>query len=720
MPVIDFVSNLTGLSQTVSLGIIITILIWGFAGGFWYILRFLSFSIDSMLVGFIKFMYDEIIVLIEGELFNDKLIDATLRNIYLFLGLIIFFRLGALLIKYILNPDLAADRRSGSDQIVKRVIMGMVGIVLTPLIFTFARDFQVAVIKDGIIQRIIIPSEMINNTSSLYKNGGGYLGVLTLSGFVSPSERASGINKIKYERSNARGMILYEINAGQPIIGVGNYYHYNYFPIISTIALGYLLHIMIYIALDLVVRFLNLFLYRMLSPIAFVEYMINGKEDGLFIRWYKGVLNTYFLLFIRVLSIWFFVFMMSLLGAGAGGEYTSGTLLQTAENDMLLKGLILIAILGFSKDLPKKIADLFGLQIEESSATGFLGKALSVAGGLAGAGLGIASAGVSGLGRGLGGLAEGVANKRNNRRSNRHKEIMSRLENQSKLDKKDRLKGFEHYDENRHKNVRPSDIRKMDRYLAAEEKAKKDSAIRSRLGLKEDAKVGFVQRAEDKVVQAKDAIFSDKKSGTAPKISTQGAKRSIFPKLLDDDKVREHYGLPSTHKVTLRERLSATVEAKIDKKLDLKAGNNKLQINADNVTKIMDGLKESDGFINAFKTVLNTTSKYTDMGKHVIKQTATQLFGLDTTTKAIFDSYQSIIDMDEGFDKKAKDKAKAAAAEAAESRFRSDISEQLDQSIKVQQNLEQKLNVQVQPTVTNQSTPPNTPPSPPSNTPPTP
>ena len=50
-----------------------------------------------------------------------------------------------------------------------------------------------------------------------------------------------------------------------------------------------------------------------MAPIAMVEYMINGSDDGVFKSWKSAVLSTYCMIFVRVMAIWFVVFVTMLM-----------------------------------------------------------------------------------------------------------------------------------------------------------------------------------------------------------------------------------------------------------------------------------------------------------------------------------------------------------------------------------------------------------------------
>ncbi len=373
---------------------------WMASGGVIYLLRGISFWLDTTIVSFIGAIYSYFMDLLKGELFNSNVVNAVLQNVYVFIGVFVFFRIAMLVIKYIINPELLADSKIGASQLIKRVIIGAIGIILTPWIFDIAMDLQSSILEDQIVQQLIIPKDMINATLGNINSGGDKIGSLIFSGFISPRAGASDKIKTEYEQALKKGdLSVIDFNSGG-FLGVGySEYDYSYFFFISTFILGYTLYLMLKYCLDIVVRFFKLFLYQMLAPIAIIEYMVAGSDDGVFKSWKTAVISTYLMLFVRVLAIWFVVFVMTLM-TDDFPRYASGSLLRT--NDYLLKALILIGLLGFMMDLPKLIGQIFGLDLEqESSATGVL---KSIGGIVQGIGMGALAAGGAALGGAVGSL----------------------------------------------------------------------------------------------------------------------------------------------------------------------------------------------------------------------------------------------------------------------------------------------------------------------------
>lgn len=373
---------------------------WLANGGIIYLLRGISFWIDCTLVNCIGAIYGYFMTLLEGTMFNKAIVDAVMKNVYIFIGVFVFFRIAMLLIKYMINPELIADQKVGTDALIKRVIIGVLGIIFIPTIFNYSMKLQTAIIKDQLIQQLFIPRDMLKKVSDKVTDGGKGIGTTILSGFINPSSKASQKIKNEYKKAlEQNDLSSIDFNSGG-FLGMGyTSYNYSYFYLVSTFILGYVLYLMLKYCLDIVVRFFKLFLFQLIAPIAMVEYMANGADDGVFKNWKNAVLGSYFMLFTRIMSIWFVLFVMTLMN-GQFPTYSGDSLL--AKNDYLLKALIMIGLLAFMMDLPKILGNMFGLDLEqESSATGLL---KSVGGIIKGVGMGALAAGGAALGGAAGAL----------------------------------------------------------------------------------------------------------------------------------------------------------------------------------------------------------------------------------------------------------------------------------------------------------------------------
>ena len=373
----------------------IGIITWLLSGGWKFVLRTFGFSIDTLLVSFIGRIYEYFMQILNGTLFNDAVLEELMRNVYIFIGIIMFFRLMMIVIKYLVNPDLVNDAKIGTNALIQRCVLGLAGILFIPTLFDLALNLQAHILEDNLIQQIIIPQDMLAEVKDKVDQGGKYIGTYVLSGFISPGENASSKTKTEYKNWLDTGgeSGLSTLKKDGWLVGE---YEYDYFYFLSTFCLCYVLYIMIKYTLDILTRFFRMLMYQMIAPIAMIEYMINGADDGVFKTWKSGILGTYFMLFVRVMALWFVVFVMALMSSD--GDYVAGSLLAT--DDYLLRALILIALIGFMMDLPKLMGQVFGLDLEQEGNAGGILK--QVGGMLKGAAVGALTFGGAAVGGAVG------------------------------------------------------------------------------------------------------------------------------------------------------------------------------------------------------------------------------------------------------------------------------------------------------------------------------
>lgn len=412
MPVLD-PAAIAGILADLAVNIVsyagIAALLYAIGG---ILIRTVSWTFDKLLISFIGYFYKYFEIIINGELLTDSIVKGMMDRVYLLVGVFVVFRLGMLLFNYMLNPSEVMDEKVGVNSLIKRVIIGLILIIFMPNIFGFAFRLQEAVLKDQIIERIIMPeNDMEKVIKHKNKHGmGKIIGMTIFNGFFSVSSNASNDTKVKtvYNKatsidenydlgvidgigSGLGGGILYESNGE---------YAFDYFPIFSTVVLGYVLYLLIQYCLDAVVRSFKLSVLQVIAPICIVEYMVNGDRNEVFKSWKKAVIATFAMLFMRVASIWFVAYVTMLMQPGSGVESTS--LLQSSDN--LLKAIIVLGLLAFMMDFPKMMSDVFGLDLDQSgSVKNVMGKAMGAA--TAGLALGGAAAG---LGMKAAGAAKGT------------------------------------------------------------------------------------------------------------------------------------------------------------------------------------------------------------------------------------------------------------------------------------------------------------------------
>lgn len=369
------------------------------------LIRTVSWTFDKLLISFIGKFYEYFEILISGELLTDTMVRSMMNRVYLIIGVIIVFRLMMLLINYIMNPSEVMDEKLGVNALVKRIIIGMILIIFMPQIFQYAFRIQDAILNDNIIENVIMGQRDARRVKK-YKEEHGMgkiIGMTVFQGFFSLDKNrvndSAIINNYEQATDIERDYDLSVIDsAGSGLLdsGIltkyGSDYAHDYFPILSTVVLGYVLYLMIKFCLDVVVRSFKLSVLQIIAPITIVEYMVNGDRNEVFKSWRKTVVASFAMLFIRVITLWFVAYVATLLQPGVGTRGDS--LLNTSDN--LLKAIIVLGLLAFVMEFPKLMSEIFGLDLEQDSAVkNVLGKTM----GAATAGLALGGAAVGALGK---------------------------------------------------------------------------------------------------------------------------------------------------------------------------------------------------------------------------------------------------------------------------------------------------------------------------------
>lgn len=361
------------------------------------LIRTVSWTIDNMLIGLIGKFYDYFEQLLSGQLFTEQIVTDMMNRVYLIIGVIIVFRLGMLIVQYILNPAEVLEEKGGVNSLIKRAIFGLALIIFIPSIFDIANDLQNAILADKVIEKIIMSDEdfaKVEEQSKKYGTG-RVIGMTVFQGFWNiEKSQVTDKNIVKsYEDAEEKFDPNLVEDAGYDILTKsGENYAFSYFPILSTVVLAYVLYIVIKYCLDMVVRLLKLFVLQILAPITIVEYIVNGDRNEVFKSWRTSVIANYAMLFMRVFVIWFTAWVCFLLRDGVNGT----SLLNTS--DYLMKAIIVLGLLAFMMDFPKMLSDIFGLDLEQDSGVkAVMGKAMSAGKMVAGAGLMAGGAALGGI-----------------------------------------------------------------------------------------------------------------------------------------------------------------------------------------------------------------------------------------------------------------------------------------------------------------------------------
>lgn len=378
--------------------------------------RSLFLLIDGVVYWAVNILYQLFIMISETGIFTPENIKTFGSRIYVLLGVFMLFKVSFSFINYILNPDTFSDKSKGVNKLLMNFFVVLIGIVAVPYIFQAAYSLQAIVLKDNVIGSLVMGMNakvMGNNDYDYIEQGGKLMSYTTLSAFIrlkpdivgeecaaNPVVAVTDENGPVYENGvrkaelnpacalgDVNGALEVKVNGstvGETLVKAYSENNTNYFTltglvnatvveggeetwifdysiILSTIAGGFLAWILLIFCIDVATRSVKLGFLQLIAPIPIISYIDpkNGK-DGIFKKWTKECTGTYLSLFVRLLAIYFVLFIITLILNGEMVNVTTGN----PQTNLFVKIFIIFGALMFAKDLPKLISDITGVKLD--------------------------------------------------------------------------------------------------------------------------------------------------------------------------------------------------------------------------------------------------------------------------------------------------------------------------------------------------------------------
>ena len=360
--------------------------------------RTLFALLDSVVYGFISIVF-QLIFQIGAIAFDSTTATAVTDKVYVILTVFMIFKIIVSMITYLVNPDTITDKQQGAGKLIGRVIVTLMMLIMLPLLFdNFLMDPE---LHEGIMETLprLILGKKISTGDDTVKNMGDEISWSVLKGFVvnnkQCSELASGSDEIVLPghgttylvsggKTDAVSIVLDPDNI-KMTCDDHNEYKIEYTPIISTIAGGFLLFILVGMAINVGVRLFKLIVLRIIAPIPIMSYVDpKSGKDGAFNKWLKALFTTWAELYIQLAVIYFVMYLVaSITSTELSGIYGGLSLFG--------KIFITLSLFFFAKQAPKFISNALGLP---EGSFGEIMKMTGTALGVGAAGIGIAGAGL--------------------------------------------------------------------------------------------------------------------------------------------------------------------------------------------------------------------------------------------------------------------------------------------------------------------------------------
>lgn len=358
--------------------------------------------LDSIGYFFLGGIFNIFFIVANASFFQGDVIDTFYSRIQMILGIFMIFRLTITFLQIIVNPDLFKDKQKGAASLVKRIaIMLILLSVIVPIdipntdnnplneqiskngiLFGLLYQVQNSVVEDNILGKLILGYNLETDGNLQLGGGMSSVGDVITSQiartFITPTlndgyDDVAEITENNVEEAtkcptDARSYMNTSVTSGALLDHINDTcdssgtetYAFNYTGFGGVVVAIVMTIIIVGFTLDVAVRAIKLALLRLIAPIPIISYISPGQEkDGAFGNWVKTLTSTYLSLFIRLIIIYFGIYLIILLREGNLVTWIGTSNFITSA---LANIFIIIGILVFMKDAPKFFQDMLGIK----------------------------------------------------------------------------------------------------------------------------------------------------------------------------------------------------------------------------------------------------------------------------------------------------------------------------------------------------------------------
>ena len=363
----------------------------------------LSFALDKLVYSLASSAYQVFLIIGNIRLTGGGVMSKIMIRLYGVISLFMIFVLAYNLLLYIIDPDKLTDSKAGGTAILKKIIIALVIIVASPTAFDTLYDACQQVLNAHVVERIVLGGYVVESdeavdASTLNYDAADRMIVDVFTAFLYPNPTGSGSytssDCVKDSGNDYCDAYIASIDAGSisPFSTMvdaskkDDTIHYSFF--ISTIGGVMLFMFLLGYAINLAMRAGKLAVLEMIAPIPALMDLIPSKA-GATERWIKAVLSTFAQVFIYQATIFFIVWLISLIPSALNGAFSA--IFETSKSGAIVtlfaRIIIIFGLLKVGKELPKYIGDILGIKMEGASVGGVLKGALGLGAGIAGTGL---------------------------------------------------------------------------------------------------------------------------------------------------------------------------------------------------------------------------------------------------------------------------------------------------------------------------------------------
>lgn len=358
------------------------------------LMRQFFFNIDKIVFGFISTIYDLLISIARTSVLSQADILDMADRIYKLLAIFMVFKVTFSLIMYVVNPDDFSDKSKGVSKLGTNIIISLALLILTPYIFSYAYQLQTIILEDNSMATLIFgndkndENEKDKSNSSLINSAGDVMAYTTMQPFFIPNvsfeelavcvdlktddcftsmkninpNYSTMVDNYKFGVESENFSMLFKQNLAVAKFTPNNSseeeFIMDYSYLFSTVTGVVVVLLLLTFCLDVAVRSIKLAFLQLVAPIPIISYIDpKSGKDGLFKKWYQMCFKTFLSLFIRLLALYFAVYIISKIGELR--DIIDGS----DQTNFFVKIFIIIGALMFAKQLPKILEGL-GIKLD--------------------------------------------------------------------------------------------------------------------------------------------------------------------------------------------------------------------------------------------------------------------------------------------------------------------------------------------------------------------
>lgn len=336
----------------------------------------------------ISYLYDVFILIAKAEILNSDLVQSIYRSVGMILGLFMIFKLTFSLIQALIDPEKLTDKKNGFSSIIMRSVIAIVLLGITPSLFKEAFKLQNLLIgvnnsNDNIIYKLILQNKIGVNSSEMGQKLAAdlYFSFYTDEEFPKydlgtgkyDEKLEERFQRINYEtlkenvttrakKSDGESNWNFYDTIGPLTIRRDSQFVIEFNEIFINVVGTFILYMLFIYCFQVAARVFKLAFLQLIAPIPILSYI--SDPDGSFKKWIKQCTSTYLDLFLRLIIIYFVMYLSSdvldqlnstdsiLMNSINGQKLSFFTI-------VLIKIFLVIGLLIFAKKVPELIEDIF-------------------------------------------------------------------------------------------------------------------------------------------------------------------------------------------------------------------------------------------------------------------------------------------------------------------------------------------------------------------------